>query len=134
MKFDGNASFGRGNQLVCNGELKIGKNFSMNAGCILNASKRIHIGDDFLAGWGVEIIDGDGHRVLSEVDHRELPDVLNIGNHVWCAKHVTILKGAVLQSDSVCAANAVITREFDESNLLIGGTNKILKRNINWER
>lgn len=134
IRFNGNATFGRGTQIICNGKMILGSNFSMNANSILNASNHIEIGNDFLAGWGVEIIDGDGHKIYGDEKNDNSSENVCIGNHVWCAKHVSILKGTSILNDSVCAASAVISRKFDEPNLLIGGVNKILKRNIMWEQ
>lgn len=106
----------------------------MNANSILNCSNRIEIGNDFLSGWNTEIIDGDGHSIYYNGEINNPPEGIYIGNHVWLAKHVSILKGTIINDGSVCAAGAIITKKFSKANLLLGGNNKILKSNITWER
>ena len=134
LSFNGNAYFSRGCQIICDGNMQLGANFTMNSNCILNACNLIKIGDNFLTGWGVEILDGDGHKVKQRGNRSLSCEKIIIGNNVWCAKGVTILKGTEIQDESVCAANAVISSKFNEPHLLIGGFNKIIKRDITWER
>nr|HQE12748.1 hypothetical protein [Flavipsychrobacter sp.] len=58
-----------------------------------------------------------------------------IGNHIWIASHVSILKGVHIADNTVVATRAVVTKSFIEKNILIGGMPaKKLKENINWDR
>ena len=58
-----------------------------------------------------------------------------IGDHVWCGRKVSILKGSVVKNNSVIAINSLLNKPFEESNIIIGGLPaKVLKHNINWSR
>lgn len=135
IRIKGKCTMGRGTQLVVskNGELVLGKNFNMNANCILNASRSITFGDDCLLGWNTTVLDSDGHKIIREKAASNICGI-QIEDHVWICSDVKILKGAAVAKDSVVAANATITKSFEKRNLLIGGNNRIISENISWER
>lgn len=116
------------------GGITLGDNFYCNANCIINASKEIIIGNDFLMGWNGTIIDGDGHNMFHDNQPVERSQEIHIGSHVWCAGNVSILKGSVLPDDTVVAYNGVITKKFSQKNTLVGGVNKRLAENVNWNK
>lgn len=129
--FKGSAFLGRGIQFICNGEMIIGSGFWCNADCILNASKYIEIGNDALWGWRCYVLDGDGHKILPK---QKEDNGVSIGDHVWLASDTTILKGSRIGKNSVVGAKGCISKEFFEENLLLGGFNNILKKDISWEK
>lgn len=130
----GTFSVGRGIQFIVNGDGKFGNHFVANANCIINANSNIIIGDDFLAGWGVTIIDADGHEIVSLLEGEKQEDRgIIIGNHIWICSDAKLLKGTGICNDSIVAANALITKSFSQPNILIGGTNKVLKENVTWK-
>lgn len=132
--FEGDAVFSKGIKMIVHGNLKIGKCFSCNSNCIINASDSITIGSNVILGWNCKILDGDGHKII----HKKIVQLpyspILIENHVWLTSDVTLLKGTVLRSDSVVATCACISHSFNNTNLLIGGFNKILKEGITWEK
>lgn len=136
--FEGKCSMGPGARVtVCeNATLHFGRNFSANSGFTVSSNKEIAIGDDCLFGWNCTVIDGDGHRIVKKETGEvlNLPQEVFIGNHVWVASNVVILKGTVVKNDSVIAACSCVSKEFIEDNLLIGGIpSRILRTDINWE-
>ena len=120
--------------------LQIGRNTTtvsvaihMFSGC----NRIVSIGDDCQFSWDIMIRTTDAHTVYDK-DTREIinpaKDVY-IGNHVWVAKDVTILKGSCIPSNSVVGVASVVNKEFYEENTIIAGTTAIIvKRNINWDR
>lgn len=42
----------------------IGDKFSSNTGLVIPCGKLIVFGNDYLLGWNVTVIDGDGHKIL----------------------------------------------------------------------
>lgn len=131
----GGVIIGKGSQVVVDGELVIGRNFYCNANCIINSGKSIRIGDDALLGWDVTLIDGDGHRMIKQTSERE--DIfapIEIGNHVWIAAKSSILKGSYIDDDSVIAYGGLVSKKFNEKNILIGGNNQVLKKGIEWTK
>ena len=116
------------------GVIEFGDRFFCNANCVLNASTRITFGDDVLLGWNCTVLDGDGHSVFSESGRPDGHKAVEIGKHVWLASGVTILKGSRIGDGCCVAANGCITKEFESRNLLLGGFNKVLRKDICWER
>lgn len=59
-----------------------------------------------------------------------------IGNHVWIGIRSTILKGSIIPSESVVAAQSMVTSSLKASeHSLIGGIPaKMLKTDISWDR
>lgn len=80
------------------------------------------------------MLDGDGHKMFSEGNLKEQTGKIAIGEHVWVASNATILKGALISNKSVVGARACVTKEFNQENILIGGFNKVLQKNIDWQR
>jgi acetyltransferase-like isoleucine patch superfamily enzyme len=54
---------------------------------------------------------------------------VHISDNVWLGANVTILAGVSLEPGTVVAAGAVVTKSFEERNIVIGGVPaRILKR------
>ncbi|HFI0680217.1 TPA: acyltransferase [Streptococcus suis] len=138
ITFKGRASMASGISIrIDNGEVIIGKNFFCNKNCNISCMSSIMIGDNSLLGWNVVIRDSDGHPI-SDINNSEvqinLPTGVFIGEHVWIASHVTLLKGSLISSNSVVGYNSCITRQFLQKNCIIAGyPAKIIRENISWE-
>ena len=137
--FNGTAQFSEGISIRIgpNGILNIGNNFATNKKCSLLCDGDMRIGNDVLLGWKVNIRDSDGHIIYDNITKVKNPiqkDV-TIGNHVWVASCVDILKGTEIRDNSVIAYRSCVLSKFDKSNCIIGGyPAKILRKNINWEK
>lgn len=97
---------------------------------------KIIIGESCMFSTNVYFTTSDRHSILDENGKRINPskDVI-INDHVWIGHGVTILKGATVSRDSICATKAVVTKEFTQSNVVIAGNPaKIIKENINWDK
>lgn len=137
VEFEGKAFFGRGTQIICGhgARLHFGENFLCNSQCIINSSGNLHFGKNVLIGWKSEFLTSDGHEVYSvssETMQRKKSEII-VGDHCWIASNVTVLKGTVLLNDSIVAAKACVSKAFEESNILIGGFNKVIKLNVDWK-
>lgn len=84
-------------------------------------------------GWDTTIMDSDGHTIIRK-EKNEKPSDIELEKHVWICSGVKILKGAKIRENSIVAANAMITKQFENSALLIGGTNCILDKDVEWKR
>ncbi len=86
------------------------------------AEKSISIGNRVLIGYNCSISDSDFHNL--EIDKRmetdPAPKAVVIGDNVFIANNVTILKGVTLGENSVVASGAVVTKSFP-ANSVIGG-------------
>lgn len=104
---------------------------------VTEPDSKIHIGKDCMFAYGIDLRTGDSHSILDAITKERInyaQDIF-IGNHVWIAAHVSILKGVHISDNSVVATRAVVTKSFQEKNILIGGMPaKKLKANIDWDR
>lgn len=136
--FYGKADFTSGISIrVDNGSLILGDKFSCNKNCFFSCSKRIIIGNNVLLGWNVNIRDSDGHTIFS-LDHsniqKNLDEDVSIGNHVWIASNVHILKGSNIPDNCIIGYNSCVTKKFIEKNCIIAGyPAKVIKDSVNWE-
>lgn len=102
--------------------------------CIEGTS--ITIGSDCMFSSNISLVTGDSHSILDETGSRINPsrDIF-IGNHVWIGKENTILKGVSVRDNSIVGAKSLVTKTFNEENVIIAGNPaKIIKTNINWSR
>lgn len=142
---------GKGNQLIikenCNlngvnieirGEnckIEIGKNTIIGKATYLSAKEgcSIKIGSDCMLSRNINIMTSDGHPILKNGKRINESKSIEIGNHVWLADQVIILKGSTIGDNSVVGTNSVVTKEFKESNIIIAGNPaKVVKSEINW--
>lgn len=81
-------------------------------------------------------MDTDFHEVINVQtgDISEKEKSIKIGNHVWVGCRSTILKGSIINDDTIVAANScVVKKETESAVLLAGNPAKIKKRNVSWK-
>ena len=87
---------------------------------------------------GISIWTADGHSVFDKTTGKLLNGNLNkviIGENTWIAQDCKLLKKAKIPPNSIVGANSVVTKEFNQENVLIAGNPaKIVKENIFWDR
>jgi len=136
LQFNGCAVIGAGSSLrIDNGTLTIGDNFSCNKNCFISCTKSISFGNDCLLGWNINIRDSDGHSIF-DADGTEKPSLKEviIGNHVWIASNVNILKGTIIGNNSVVGFGSMLTKEYKINNVIIAGNPaKIVQNNVSWK-
>lgn len=140
--FHGKARLEKGFSLKADngGKIELGHNFSANSYFFASANEHIYIGDDAVIGWNVSIRDVDGHCVYQCDDQNQKQINLNrpvhIGNHVWIAAKVDILKGTYVSDDSIVAYGTLLTgNQFTKRNCIIGGSPaRIIKENVAWKK
>lgn len=114
------------------GELKIGNNFCLNSYSRIIAHDKITIGNNVTLAQFVSILDHDHNY---DVNHQgELclngykTAPISIGNNVWIADKVTILKGVTIGDNVIIGANSLVIKDV-ESNSIVGGVPaKLLKK------
>ena len=118
------------------GIITLGNNLSFNSHCTLLCKKAITIGHNVMTGWNVLISDGDGHTIINELGEQvNKPDPVIVGNNVWLAANTTLLKGAFVNDGSIVAMGCIVTRHYEENNVIIAGIpSKIVKYNIIWHQ
>lgn len=121
-------------------KLKIGRGFFV-WGCYFamanEANLSLTIGDDCMFASGITFRCTDGHTIIdkstNEIINHSSPTY--IGNHVWVGANATILKGSLVPDNSIVATSAVITKKYDETNIILAGNPaRIVKHNIEWDK
>ncbi|MEL4106486.1 hypothetical protein AAFA46_06575 [Oscillospiraceae bacterium WX1] len=118
------------------GVIEIGAGTVINAGSHLACIEGTHLtlGRDCLLSSDVVIRTGDSHALVDQNGVRiNASRDVTLGDRVWAGHRVTFLKGSGVGSDSVAATNAVVTKLFTESNIVIGGNPAaVIRREITW--
>ncbi len=125
------------------GNIRFGKNAFIYTGCYLETqgTGEIVMGDDIVLSRGVHIVAfdkvsiGNGtiigeYTSVRDANHR-LSDAsirnsghdaksIEIGNNVWLARGVTVLKGVTIGDNAVVAAGAVVNRSVTKNDIVAG--------------
>ena len=133
----GRCHIGHGSRIVVgqDGKLTFGNNFACTSAMSLICFKDICFGSDVLISWETLLMDTDFHHIqeISKDVVSKNTKPITVGNHVWIGCRSMILKGAKIGDESVIAAGSVVTGQYDEHNVLIGGCpSKIIKKGIIW--
>lgn len=142
IKIDDNVKFYRGGELWIedyHGSVIIGKHTTFENAhiAVTEPYSKISIGEDCMFAYGIDLRTGDSHSILDRHSRKRINYAQNIiiGDHVWVASHVSILKGVSIGSNCVVATRSVVTKNFAQDHILIGGSPaKILKVGIDWDR
>lgn len=119
---------------------------SIGSGCNFNganiafhlgeANTKIVIGNDCLFAKNIILTTTDNHSIydINTKARINCPGDIVIGNHVWFAQEVFVLNNTEVSDNSVLAARCVLTKRFNEPNIILGGVPaQIIRRNINWD-
>ena len=125
----------RGNNQIVN----IGKNLSCGGLTLYlnDGDESITIGDDCLFSWDIQMRTSDGHSLIDLLSGTaiNMPRPIKIGNKVWIGQNVFILKGAEINDESVIALGSIVTKKFEETNIVLAGNPaKIVRKGIAWNR
>ena len=102
---------------------------------VKNASS-ILIENDGLLSNSIDIATTDWHYIYDTKGVVLNPEKdVHIGQCVWIGRKVTICKGVTIPDHSVCGACSVVTKSFNESNVIIAGNPAIIKKHgICWKQ
>lgn len=101
----------------------------------LNKDKTVSIGCNNLFAANTEIIGCTEHEVLDLNTKEVLNTEQNviIGDHNWIGRDVLFMCKAGIQNNSVVGIRSLITKSFNESNILLAGVPAVIKRrNVTW--
>lgn len=102
-----------------NAKLTIGKNFSMNYGCMLVSHEFITIGDDVILGPNVLIYDHDHDFSYSIKENKFTTSPIKIGSNVWIGANSIILKGSEIGNNVVIGASCVVKGKIDDESIIV---------------
>ncbi len=128
---------------IYNGENQkcvIEKYTSFAGGAVINVhnNSSLHIGTDCMFSSNIVIWTSDGHSLFDAQTNKLLnhpQECLRIGNHCWVGFGGKIFKGGGLADNSVLAGESVLTKRFDEPNIVVAGNPaRMVRRDIGWSR
>ncbi len=114
------------------GGKKIESGSGITARSILLIKESLQLGSDVIIAWDTFITDFDWHKIGEINEARQTI----IGDHVWIANGVKILKGSVIGKNSIVACGAIVAGgSFPEKSLIGGVPATVIHSDIaNWER
>lgn len=94
--------------------LKVGSN------CMISSYVQVRTGDSH------SITDMEGNRINPAAD-------VYIGDHCWLGEGCHIMKGVILERDTIVSTGAIVTKSAGPNVLLAGVPAKVIKENVNWD-
>jgi len=115
-----------------NGPIKIGNHSSIGQNSWIFSSKNggVTIGNYVNSASALYIMDSDHQTKLGSLmmdQHSLISKPISIGDDVWLAYNVTILKGVTIGSGAVVGACSVVTKSVDNNAIVVGNPAKFLK-------
>ena len=117
--------------------ITIGNNCHFGAFNHISSSNHIEIGDGFLSGKWVSIVDNahgkSGFDTFTSPNKREIysKGPIIIGKNVWIGDKATILPNVTIGDGSVIGANSVVTKNIPPNSIWIGNPGRLIKRDYN---
>ena len=99
------------------GVLRMGPECFLN-GCHVSCKERVTLGRRAWIGPGSRVFDADQHDLDAEHPERRQP--VEIGDHVWIASDVTVLRGVTIGPHAVVGSRAVVTRDLPAHRVALG--------------
>jgi len=97
--------------------IRIGREAFLN-GCHLSAKSSLSLGYRTQVGYGSRLIDSDQHDLDNTRTEQSAPIVL--GDHVWVAGDVTVLRGVQIGDHAVIGARSLVTADVPAHTLAFG--------------
>lgn len=111
-------------------KLKLGNNVSIHPLCYIESLGEIEIGDDVSIAHGVTIM-STGHnfdRLDTQINNQgSFCEKVVIENNVWIGAKATILSGNRVNTGSVIAASAVVTKDVSKNSIVGGIPARLIK-------
>lgn len=113
----------------------ISKNSIIGENCYLSARERktsLTLGEGCMLSRNVKVMTSDGHDILKNGQRINPAKSIAIGNSVWLADNVTILKGVSIGNDSIVGINSTLTKSIDKSSTAVGNPAKVVSKECTW--
>src|SRR5690606_9691564 len=108
-------------------EIIIGESCRLN-GVYIHAQSSIRIGKNTVIASGVNIIDSNGHELVSKnrTKGRDSAKPIKIDENVWIGLNAIILKGTEIGKNSVVSAGSVVKGFFPDNSIISGNPAKLV--------
>lgn len=109
--------------------IKIGNNCCFSNSISVVCCRSIEIGDHFLCGDRVMIVDSDFHGIAPDRNCQESNYApVKIGNNVWLGSEVTVLKGVTIGDNAVIGAKSLVTKDIPPNCVAAGIPAKVIRK------
>ncbi len=117
-----------------NNSITIGDHCTIfNAFMTAQDSKRIVIGEGCLFANPTFIRTTDHHPIFNAQGQRiNLSEDVIIGDRVWLATQINVLKGSRIDADSVIGVGAVVTGHIPANSVAVGVPARVVRSGITW--
>lgn len=126
--------FGSGGSIEvgCGAVLKFGNNFNSTGRCIIICRNNIEFDGDVLVSCDTMFMDSDQHTVM-DLNHKNYDGAIKVGNHVWIASKVNVLKNTYIPDGCVIGCGTLLHGRYTCKNSLIAGIPaKVCRQNVKW--
>lgn len=98
-------------------ELVIGPESFLN-GCMISAKSKVSLGERCMVGPSTRIWDADQHAL--DAERAEVSQPIDIGDFVWIASDVTVMRGVEIGAHSIVGARSLVTRSLPAHSMAFG--------------
>ncbi|MDL2279608.1 sugar O-acetyltransferase [Desulfovibrio sp. OttesenSCG-928-G11] len=108
--------------------IRVGRNFYCNSGCVILDPAPVSIGDDVKLGPGVHIYTA-AHAIDPEARARleEFARPVSIGNMVWIGGNATLCPGVSIGGGSIVGAGSVVTKDIPAMVIAAGNPCRVIR-------
>lgn len=113
--------------------LSVGRNSGIRGVTFVLKDGNISVGRNCMFSYDVILRNNDSHKVVDLAGKViNLAQDIRIGDHVWFCERSTILKGVTIESNSIIAFGAVVTKDCPANSIMAGNPAQVVKKDINW--
>lgn len=117
--------------------IRIGDHTTMMMGQItLHEAGTITLGEDCMLSGGITMDVSDMHSILDKETGERLnpPKDITIGDHVWLAQGVRVMKGAHIGQHTIIGSRAMVLGTIPAHSLAVGTPARIVRSGVTWDR
>lgn len=113
----------------------IGKHCVIGGGCFISAREKgitLTLGERCMLSRNVKIMTSDGHDITVDGKRINPAKSITIGDRVWLADNVTVLKGVEIANGAIVGINSTVTKSIPERSIAVGNPAKVAQHNVEW--